>query len=317
VTETYQQLHDCATRRIDLEWICTAAESELLKLIAELSYGLGQSWCVVPCLADFAAACGIHKSTASRALRSAVQKGYVQILQRQAETLYMVCTTTPANREAHEAESREFARARLRRMNETRDQGRADADGQHRLPGVFAGEEIEAPAAAFEAMMEPRIVPCGTQSMVSPPEDDPLERLMKTMEAKRVQVASPAPPGPPLNAAPAHRQPNPEPLKPPRREVGDQATQWEQMTAGLKDHQLHCLERIREEFASAGSSELASFYQYRDAWRKRASHQTTLYLEAAGVHKAIRLERGNSMQKPGSFMYRSVETAMKIVGGNI
>lgn len=289
--DTYTTLNETARRRISEEWSCSAAEGQLLLLICDLSFALGQSWCVVPCLADFAAACGIHKSTASRALRAAVQKGYLQSLSRQGETLYSLIVTT-RGQQREQDRGREEAKERLLKLNRTRLQGRADADGQERLPGVFDSEEIDAPAAAFAAMVEqPR-------EIVSAVPADPLQKLMATMRERERE-----------------QEPQPPERPPPRAEtqrmvVGSFDSQWSEMTRGLNDQAIHCLEQIRSEFQQRKGAE-AEFFQWRFLWRKRAMRQTRLYLEAAAVCKAMRLESGTVCDSPGAFIYRSVEEAVK------
>jgi hypothetical protein len=302
MNETYTALETCARRRLSSEWRCSEAEREMLGLIVDLSFGLGQTWAVVPCLADFAAACGIHKSTACRALRAAVTKGYVQILQRQGETLYTICTATRGQPDDAATEAKQAARERLLAMNRTRHQGTADIDGQERLPGVFESEEITAQAAAFEAIIE---------EPATPP--DPLEKLLRTMEQRR-QAEAPAPPTENHLARPA----TPD-LPPPsaRMEMGSLESQWLEMTRGLKDDQLHCLEMIREECRQRAGGEAELMGGYRWAWRKRAKEQTRLYVEAAGVCKAMRLESGIISKSPCAFIYCSVRDALKVKEGNI
>lgn len=287
--ETYTALKACALSRIEAEWHCGDTERCLLRLIVELSYGLGQSWCVVPNLADFAKACGTHKSTVSRALRAAVQKGYLQILSRRHETLYCVLTAT---REVQDdLQEQEAARARLVEMNRTRLRGQADADGQSRLPGVFESEETAAPAAAFAALVE--------DPPTRGPAEESLERLMRTFEQRR-------PAEPERVAAPLiHRGQ--------KMEVGSYESQWAEVTKGLGNQALHCLENIREECRHRKGGE-AEFFQWRWKWRQRAQKHPHLYLEAAGVCKALRLESGKIQDSPGAFIYRSVEAALKMSG---
>lgn len=295
MTETYQALAEESRRKIRQEWDCCASESVLLALIVDLSYEIGQSWCVVPSLADFAEACGIHKSTASRALRRAVTKGRLEILQRQGETLYRLITTAPATCAAKANEqSMKRARNRLLVMNQTRLQGRADPDGQSRLPGVFDSEEIEAPAAAFKAIVS---------TPEKPGPEDPLNKLLRTMQR--------------LN--PSSEDERPENIKPEdtrttsqRMTVGSFDSQWHELTRNLSDQVVFCLEQIRAECQQRKGGE-AEFFQWRWKWRQRAQKDTRLYLEAAGICKAMRLESGTVAESPGAFIYRSVEQAKKVV----
>ena len=290
IDETYTALKSCAFSRIDDEWHCGDTERTLLKLIVELSYGLGQSWCVVPSLADFATACGTHKSTVSRALRAAVQKGYLQILSRQNETLYCVLTTTREQPDDEQAQG--AARERLIEINRVRLRGQADTDGQARLPGVFESEETEAPAVAFAAIVE--------APAARPPTEDRLERLMRTFEQRRHEDAPPPERVPPPVVRSTHRM-----------EIGNYESQWAEMTKGLGNQALHCLEQIREECRQRRGGE-SEFFQWRWKWRQRALKHPQLYLEAAGVCKALRLETGKVPDSPGAFIYRSVETALKL-----
>lgn len=294
---TYEALTECARRRISSEWRCSVAEHEMLSLIVDLSYAIGQSWCVVPCLADFAAACGIHKSTASRALRSAVQKGYLQILSRQGETLYTIITTTRGSGAEVDATKKNETRRRLLEMNRSRLQGIADPSGQARLPGVFESEETEAPAAAFDALVEGPT-----------PIDEPLNRLMRTMDLRRAEEPQPQHTGPEENQTSPSVRPQTG-----RMEVGSYEAQWQEMTRGLNDQSLFCLEQIRSECQQRKGGE-AEFFQWRWKWRSRAQKQTRLYLEAAAVCKALRLENGTIPDSPGAFIYRSVQEAVKFTG---
>ena len=289
IDETYITLKSCALLRIEDEWHCGATERVLLKLIVELSYGLGQSWCVVPSLADFCAACGTHKSTVSRALRAAVQKGYLQILSRQNETLYCVLTTTRERQEDGPAQG--VARERLLELNRVRLRGQADPDGQARLPGVFESEENEAPAAAFSAIVE--------TPAARPPAEDRLDLLMRTFEQRRHENAPP------------ERVPPPAVQSAQRMEIGSYESHWQEMTKGVGNQTLHCLEQIREECRQRRGGE-AEFFQWRWKWRQRALKHPQLYLEAAGVCKALRLETGKVPDSPGAFIYRSVEAALKL-----
>ncbi len=308
IDETYIALANCARSRIAQEWQCHGAERDLLALIVELSFALGQSWAVVPCLADFAEACSMHKSTASRALRAAVAKGHLEILQRQGETLYRICTETKAEPDPQARAKQQTARERLVKLNQARFQGTADADGQGRIPGVFESEEMEAPAAAFDAITEAENVPRGTKHLVSPAVsvvESKLESLMRTMNSRRDPEA--VPPG----ARPGGGMPTSVPPPPvtSRMEVGNVDSQWQEMTRGLSDQAIHCLEMIREECRHRKGG-MAEFFQWSLKWRQRASQHTRLYLEAAAVHKSMRLESGTIAKSPGAFIYMSVKTAL-------
>lgn len=306
MTETYTALAETGRRRIAEEWQCTTAEADLLSLICDLSLSIGQSWCVVPCLTDFAQACGIHKSTASRALRSCVNKGYLQILSRKDETLYGLLVTTREESPKAKNTDRTDARTKLVTMNKGRLQGCADANGQQRIPGVFESEEIDAPAVAFQVMVEQ---PAALKEAASP---DPLDRLLATMRQRENPPAETSKPSPQPAARQAPR-PQPSATQAPRQEraePGSYSAQWQEMTKNLSDDAIYCLEQIRTECQQRKGAE-ADFFAWRWLWRKRATQQTRLYLEAAGICKAMRLESGTICDSPGAFIYHSVTSAMK------
>lgn len=297
MTDTYQALDECARRRIGREWDCTDAEREILTLITDLSYALGQSWAVVPCLNDFAEACGVHKSTVSRALKSALSKGFLQILQRQNETLYAVCTAQSGDKSEDDQQRRTLARDRLKKLNQVRDQGAADVDGQQRIPGVFPSEETAAPAAAFEAILETE---SDQETPVIEDTEHRLEKLLRTM--RRTQ-------GEPEIAPTTTSQRRPEKRGVEKRgpEIGSFEAQWLEASKGLSGDPLYALELIRNECMAVGGEQPSAFYQFRFAWRKRVQQHPRKYLEAAGVCKALRLEGNQSISQPGAFIYRSVQ----------
>lgn len=274
--DTYTALEECARRRIGAEWECSDAERAVLLLINELSHALGQSWALVPTVSQLAQALGIHRSTAGRAIRSAVAKGYLQILHRRDETLYSICTETPGA--AVQDAARHAARERLLELNRNREQGGADGNGQQRLPGIFPSEEVAAPAAAFGAMLEQ-----GTPGVHAQRIETALQRIAQ----------------------------NTAPVTAPRRAAGKYDAKWADMTRGLTDQESYCLEFIRDECRAKGSKGEAEFYQWGTKWRQRAKSQTCHYIEAAGVCKAMRLE-GKGPESPGAFMYRTVEAMLKI-----
>lgn len=302
MTETYTALAETGRRRITDEWQCTTAEADLLSLICDLSFSIGQSWCVVPCLTDFARACGIHKSTASRALRACVNKGYLQILSRKDETLYGLIVTTREESPKAKNSDRSDARTKLVTINKGRLQGCADANGQQRIPGVFESEEIEAPAVAFQVMVE--------QPEESKP--DALDRLLATMRQRENRPAEMPKPAPqPATIQATRPQPSAtQALRQERAEPGSYAAQWQEMTKNLTDDAVYCLEQIRTECQQRKGAE-ADFFAWRWLWRKRATQQTRLYLEAAGICKAMRMESGTICDSPGAFIYHSVTNALK------
>lgn len=312
-TETYLALAACARRRIECEWACSGAEGGMLMLIAELSFDLGQTWACIPCLADFAAVLGVHKSTVSRALRSVRKKGYLQVLMRRDETLYSICTETRGEMApAHDDGAQ--VKAKLVEMNKNRRAGTADADGQQRLPGVLPSEEIEAPARAFEAMIEveaaPENVPRGT---TLPPatratagdaeETDAefharLERMTRTMEAVR-------------------ETPQPQPQAPSRQEIHSLDAEMAKLCRGLKGEPLHALERLREEFKSGGKLQEAVFFKWGRPWRTRAINHPRQCLEVASEHKNMRLCTGTTADEPGAWMYRALQELLKPEGADV
>lgn len=235
--EAYNAIAASARQRIEAGWKCTDAERAILGLVNDLSYELGQSLAVVPCLSDFAAALGVHKSTVSRAVRSALKKGYLLIVKRRDETLYGICMDTPADAApTGEQESRESARRRLVELNENRLQGQADSNGQQRLPGIFESEEISAPAQAFAAMLqqdledraesppppraapEPSAMPAPLRQchVTTTDMDARLSRLQDTMAIARETAADP----------PAFRRAAPS-------TATSHEQQWQEMSRGL------------------------------------------------------------------------------------
>lgn len=304
--ETYPALAACARRRIDDEWRMTAAEESLLMLVCEMSFDLGQSWACIPALADFAEVLGIHKSTVSRALRSARKKGFLQVLMRADETLYSLCLETRGQTPASENGRRDAARKRLVEMNKNRLQGRADADGQQRLPGVLDSEELDAPAAAFEAMMEaPQAETIPEEATIIPPttrahadDDDEtdaefharLERLTMTMEAQRGD-----PPSPPPRSSTAPGSVNSDTFD----------DEMDKYCRGLRGEALHAMQRLREEFQSAGRLQEAAFFKWGRVWRRRAVEYTRAVLEACGEHKNKRLT-GQGADEPGAWIYSAL-----------
>lgn len=310
--EAYNAIAASAHQRIEVGWKCTDAERAILGLVTELSYELGQSLAVVPCLSDFAAALGVHKSTISRAVRSALKKGYLLIVKRRDETLYGICMDTPADAApAGAQESRESARKRLVELNQNRLQGQADSNGQQRLPGIFESEELDAPAQAFAAMLQ-QDLQTAVESPLSAPQtapvpsappprhqchatsseiDDRLTRLRDTMDLAREAPADP----PPVRRTPMGS--------------ASYEQQWLEMSRGLNGDALYALEQLREECQLAGPREESSFYQWRFKWRKRAMHYPRQCAEAVGVCKAMRQE-GNAPKQPGAFVYRTLQSVV-------
>lgn len=312
MNETYTALAECARRRIEVEWSCTTAEGAVLHLITELSFDLGQTWALVPGLADFAAVLGVHKSTISRALRTALKKGYLLVLRRRDETLYSVCTETRGDGAASSCDGQ--VKARLVEMNKNRRAGTADADGQQRLPGVLPSEEIEAPARAFAAILETPPEPSAAvprETIESPTPraaaddadaDDEsdrefqarLESMVRAAENRRQEVMREG------------RSPPESPPPTPREEQSlDYA--MNSLMRGLKPEIKHVMERLREEFQSAGKLQEAKFFKWGRLWRKRATLWPRQCLEAAGEHKNLRLTTGSAADEPGAWIYRALQ----------
>lgn len=348
--ETYNALASCARRRIEREWACTAAERGVLGLVLELSLELGQTWAFVPCLADFAAVLGVHKSTVCRALRSALKKGFLLVLKRREETLYCLCTETPGNAAPGAADEGKAAetRARLVKLNETRLQGRADPDGQQRLTGVLPNEERAAAARAFEAMMEApgelaeaaeeplqetRGVPRETSAPPATPvnagddESDAefqrrLEAMVKAAERRRGESAG-LPMPPPLRVS----VPLPASVPGPgaanhadapaaarsRTDAANLDREMMKLCRNLTQGQRHVMERLREEMASAGKIQEAAFFKWGFRWKRDVLKHPAECLEAAGEHKNMRLTTGETAAEPGAWIYR----AMKDLIGNL
>lgn len=324
ITETYTALAACARRRL-AEWDCTAAERELLTLITELSFDLDQTWAAVPCLADFAAVLGLHKSTICRALRSARQKGYLLVMLRRDETLYSIATETRGNASETPGKASQV-KARLIEINRVRAGGTADLNGQQRLPGVLPSEETEAPARAFAALLEapqsppPPAAPAPATrapARVGTDDDDTetdaefiarLEKMVTTMEEKRGDAAAPAatasrttpPPSAQPTAAPSPRSPTP----------AEAQTFDEQMKAlcrGLNDSQRYAMDCLRDEFRTAGKLEEAAFFKWGRLWKSRVTKHPLQCQQVAAEHKALRLTSGKGADQPGAWMYRALQ----------
>ncbi len=304
-TETYPALADCARRRIEHEWECSGTERELLQLITALSFDLGQTWALIPCLADFAAVLGVHKSTICRALRSVRKKGWLLVLMRRDETLYSISTETRGTAAAETRSTAAETRARLVEMNKNRCQGKADADGQQRLPGILPSEETAAPAAAFAAMLEqpphsPSHVPRETNEQSTPRAaagDDTdaefharLESLVHAAEKRRQESE--------VNESSALPRPSP----PTSEERCRLDAKMRTLCAGLKGEALHAMQRLREEFSSAGKLQEAAFFNWGSKWRQRCKDSPRLVLECAGAHKDIRLI-DKPAKEPGAWIW--------------
>lgn len=321
ITETYTALAACARRRLAGEWDCTAAERDLLTLITELSFDLQQTWAAVPCLADFAAVLGLHKSTICRALRSARQKGYLLVMLRRDETLYSISTETRGNASETPGKASQV-KARLIEINRVRAGGTADINGQQRIPGVLPSEETEAPAKAFAALLEETTSATPPPSRVAPEDDDTetdaefrtrLERMVLTMEAQRQDqpAASFDSRFRPHASIPAETPRSPSPAE---AQTFDE--QMRTLCRGLRGDTLHAMERLREEFASAGKLEEAAFFKWGRLWKSRAQKHPLQCLQIAGEHKALRLQNGRGADQPGAWMYRALQALLSSVAVN-
>lgn len=88
----------------------------------------------------------------------------------------------------------------------------------------------------------------------------------------------------------------------------------DKLCRGLKGTTLHAMERLREEFASAGKLQEASFFKWSAVWKNRVlgrdinlpgiNHNHCL--EVAGEHKNLRLTTGGA-REPGAWMYRALQ----------
>ncbi|WP_395736306.1 hypothetical protein [Prosthecobacter sp.] len=320
--ETYSALASCARRRIEQEWSCTAAERAVLQLVTDLSLDLGQTWAFVPCLSDFAAVLGIHKSTVSRALRSALKKGFLLVLKRREETLYCICTETRGDAAAPDESKGREARARLVELNQTRLQGRADPDGQQRIPGILPSEETAAPARAFAAMIEepepssskvplhetiavPRETILPPKTGAEEPWEETEQRIQAMVAAaERSRAEVPAPPPPAPMSAPIQRATGQSSA--PSGDAANLDRAMLKLCRGLDDQARHVMERLREEFRSGGKLQEAQFFKWGRAWKKRAVDYPRECLEVAGEHKNLRLTTGPA-DEPGGWMFRALQ----------
>ncbi len=316
ITETYTTLAACARRRLAGEWDCTAAERDLLTLITELSFDLGQTWAAVPCLADFAAVLGIHKSTVCRALRRAREKGYLLVMLRRDETLYSLSTETRGNASEKPGKASQV-KAHLLHLNRLRAGGTADITGQQRIPGVLPSEETEAPARAFAALLEdhtPAKPPPSRAIDATDTETDAefrtrLERMVLTMEAKRQEETPPSPPSASSSRLTPHASPTPA-----EAQTFDQ--QMHTLCRGLRGESLHAMERLREEFATGGKLEEAAFFKWGRLWKSRAQKHPLQCQQIAGEHKALRLQNGRGASQPGAWMYRALQSLLSSAAVN-
>lgn len=342
ISETYLALASCARRRIGGEWPLTSAEVDILTLLLELSYDLGQTWACIPRLEDVGIVLGLHKSTISRALRRLRKNGHVQVLMRREETLYAICTTTPGRASAAPDPDRaQRTRRKLVEINKNRLGGQADPDGQQRLPGVLPNEELEAPAAAFEALMEepqaegreqraessanrePRTGNREPSEKVEADGEESDEAFYRRLE-NHVNTYTITPPvdaagkllrlfgreeGDPVAIEPTpSRSPAAGPSTP-------QDLEMAKLCRGLRGDPLNALQRVREECASAGRIQEATFFKWGRAWRKRCEKYPLQILEVAGEHKSRRHQTGGA-KEPGAWMYRAFEDLLNCVAKN-
>lgn len=276
---------ECAVRRVEREWQVSDCERECLRLVAELSFGLEQSWALVPGVCAFAEATGFHKSTVSRALRSCVARGLLMVLRRRNETLYQLCLAERGERRGQE-HVMTAARARLLEINRRRLRGVEDVDGQMRLDGILPNEEIEAPAMAFEAAVEaenqkPESREAGAE------DDDPEAALMNRIKAWPLAN----------DAKPVARQPD----------AAGTDDVLDGLEAELSGKAQTAFQRLREEFATGGRSSTMKLAEWgRKTWLGLCRKKPELVLIACGVHKDFRLT-GKAANEPGAFIYRQIQ----------
>gem|GEM_PF-5769930 len=327
--EAYGALAETAERRLALEWDCPKAMRAILSLIVRLSYGERRSWACIPNLGDVVAVTGYHKSTVSRALRGAVKRRYLMTAKFGEENLYQVCTATRGaaaegrGAEGVEDASRAAALARLVEIQRRRAGGEADADGQMRMPEFFASEEVETPAAAFEAMMEQVQ---GAPGSGSGPEREPvvsggavlteaeLDRMPEAdyrvyLAGLAEQIRSVSRPPPPSVSRVATIEPEAVRVGPgsvARADVERLDAEFARMTHGLSAEATHALRVLREEVKHAGKVQEAQFLKGRVFWRETAAKHPLALAEAAGAHKGRRLESGFVAKQPAGWVWAVV-----------
>ena len=323
--DAYKALTDCAFRRIEREWECNESERAVLHLVNELSFALEQTWAAIAKLSDFGEALGYHKSSISRAIRSASRKGYLAVTKFRDETLYTVCIQTKGQSVA-EDDTRAAAKKRLIEQQMRRLKGTGDLDGQIRLPGILPNEEVEVPSKAFEAMLEEiametaappaaatttttttttttpagESVPRGTESLVRPRSVEAVEEEDLSVKLERLARTQAAIRGEDLSVPANFDQPAARPATSSEKVRLD--AQMAQFCRGLTGEPLYAMQRVREEVQAGGKLEEAAFFKYGTLWRQRAETWAHQLLEAAAAHKEMRL-RGQRANSPGAWIF--------------
>ena len=151
----YSALYATACSRILMEWDLTARQQDLCLLLSSLTYGADMLTLAFTRQQDLAEALGWDAPSLSRVLKSVIALGLVKLEVCAGEKLLSLQLFTEQVK-SRITTAMQAARDRLRQMQQRRDSGRCDADGQMRLPEILPSES-EAPRAdamAFRAMME-------------------------------------------------------------------------------------------------------------------------------------------------------------------
>ncbi len=304
-TPSYEALMKCARRRIDEEWALTGRERAILLLVARLSFGCQQKWACVPKQEVLGRAVRLHKSDASKLIRGLIARRALQVLRSGGEVLYQVCLhdmQVPRREDDAEAQA---ALEELLRIQERRHNGRADADGQGRLPGLTApvNEDVGLEADALRALLEEDLgLPSGVRNVTrglelqtsEPGVSDLLARseaLMHLVPGKDEDSAELTEVD--MEAVEAIRRD----MEPARRHGADVLDHFKQGLSGELAYLWDCL--VTEFDRVPGGR--ASLRRYAGQWRNRLLQNPDAVREAIGDHK---LRKGGPADAPGAWMYQ-------------
>lgn len=260
--DNYQLLLEASISRIEREWSLVDSQRCVMRAIAALSFGEGQSWALIPCQAKLATALRLHKATVSRAISSCIRLGILERFERQHETLYRVRPNASLPRNGSDAS--DAAMRDLHELQRTRLQGKAEANGQLRIDGILESEELEMPADAFEASMSMPEPPADESTATSESDSSFHRRLAElSSQPSRPSLAKTAPSG--------------------------VEARWLSATAKLGEKQRRVMEALREECRATNPRSEADLIQYAYRWRNEVAKRPRLIEELVSEHKYLRL----------------------------